>query len=201
MPKYDYVALDARGKETKGTIEVASQNEAIGRVKEMGLYPTKIVEAEKVQQQAGGEKGQACREGRGQKGRRHERESQHQDSRPVRPGEAEGVDDVHAPTGDACGRRPAAAARVARAGKTGTQCRRSRGYSASLRFPSRAGARFPRRWRSIPRSSTGCSSTWSRRANWAACWKSCSNAWPNFQKRRRRSRARSRPRSSIRSRC
>src|SRR5690349_15067965 len=48
MPKYDYVALDNRGKETKGTVEVASQNEAIGRVKEMGLFPTKIVEAEKV---------------------------------------------------------------------------------------------------------------------------------------------------------
>jgi type IV pilus assembly protein PilC len=52
MPKYNYVALDARGAETKGTIEVASQNEAIGRVKEMGLFPTKIVEAEK----GGGEK-------------------------------------------------------------------------------------------------------------------------------------------------
>jgi type IV pilus assembly protein PilC len=48
MPKYDYVALDNRGKETKGTVEVASQNEAIGRVKEMGLFPTKIIEAEKV---------------------------------------------------------------------------------------------------------------------------------------------------------
>ncbi|MGB7748063.1 MAG: type II secretion system F family protein [Verrucomicrobiia bacterium] len=50
MPKYDYVALDARGKETKGTVEVASQNEAIGRVKEMGLFPTKIVETEKPQE-------------------------------------------------------------------------------------------------------------------------------------------------------
>jgi len=47
MPKYDYVALDSRGKETKGTVEVANQNEAIGRVKEMGLFPTKIVETEK----------------------------------------------------------------------------------------------------------------------------------------------------------
>jgi type II secretory pathway component PulF len=39
MPKYNYVAMDAHGKETKGTLEVASQNEAIGRVKEMGLFP------------------------------------------------------------------------------------------------------------------------------------------------------------------
>ncbi|MGA2279514.1 MAG: type II secretion system F family protein [Verrucomicrobiota bacterium] len=71
MPKYDYVALDSRGKETKGTVEVASQNEAIGRVKEMGLFPTKIVETEKIQEKksslkktrsaarAGGKKGGA----------------------------------------------------------------------------------------------------------------------------------------------
>src|SRR5215472_10968879 len=47
MPKYNYVALDQKGNETKGTIEVGSQNEAIGRVKEMGLFPTKITETEK----------------------------------------------------------------------------------------------------------------------------------------------------------
>src|SRR4051795_9520172 len=47
MPKFNYVAMDSRGKETKGTLEVASQNEAIGRLKEMGYFPTKVVEAEK----------------------------------------------------------------------------------------------------------------------------------------------------------
>ena len=47
MPKFNYVAMDSHGKETKGTLEVGSQNEAIGRVKEMGLFPTKIVEIDK----------------------------------------------------------------------------------------------------------------------------------------------------------
>ena len=47
MPKYTYVALDKLGNETKGTLEVGSQNEAIGRVKDMGLFPTKITETEK----------------------------------------------------------------------------------------------------------------------------------------------------------
>jgi type IV pilus assembly protein PilC len=56
MPKYDYIALDSRGKETKGSIEVGSQNEAIGRVKEMGLFPTKIVEAERIQDKSAGKK-------------------------------------------------------------------------------------------------------------------------------------------------
>jgi len=56
MPKYNYVALDARGNETKGTLDVATQNEAIGRVKEMGLFPTKIAEAEKAQERQAGKK-------------------------------------------------------------------------------------------------------------------------------------------------
>jgi type IV pilus assembly protein PilC len=53
MPKFSYVAMDQKGKEQKGTIEVASQNEAIGRVKEMGLFPTKIVEVDKVKEKGG----------------------------------------------------------------------------------------------------------------------------------------------------
>ena len=67
MPKYDYVALDSRGKETKGSIEVASQNEAIGRVKEMGLFPTKIAEAAKVQEKSAGKKAKPAARG-GKKG-------------------------------------------------------------------------------------------------------------------------------------
>jgi type IV pilus assembly protein PilC len=52
MPKFNYVAMDSRGKETKGTLEVASQNEAIGRLKEMGYFPTKVVEADKGKDKA-----------------------------------------------------------------------------------------------------------------------------------------------------
>lgn len=53
MPKFNYVAMDSRGKETKGTLEVANQNEAIGRLKEMGYFPTKVVEAEKPKEKGG----------------------------------------------------------------------------------------------------------------------------------------------------
>jgi type IV pilus assembly protein PilC len=52
MPRFNYEALDKTGNTTKGTIEVGSQNEAIGRVKDMGLYPTKISEAEKEDKSA-----------------------------------------------------------------------------------------------------------------------------------------------------
>jgi len=50
MPKFSYVAMDKQGKESKGTLEVANQNEAIARVKEMDLFPTKIVEVDKAKE-------------------------------------------------------------------------------------------------------------------------------------------------------
>ena len=56
MPKYNYVAMDSRGKETKGTLEVANQNEAINRLKEMGFFPTKVAEAEKPKEKGGDKK-------------------------------------------------------------------------------------------------------------------------------------------------
>src|ERR1017187_1866006 len=69
MPKYDYVALDNRGKETKGTVEVASQNEAIGRGKEMGLFPTKSGETEKSQDKKSSQKKpRSASKARGKKG-------------------------------------------------------------------------------------------------------------------------------------
>jgi type IV pilus assembly protein PilC len=64
MPKFSYVAMDSRGKETKGTLDVNNQNEAIGRLKEMGFFPTKVVEVDKTKEKAeskakGGGKGAA----------------------------------------------------------------------------------------------------------------------------------------------
>lgn len=47
MAKFSYVAMDQKGKETRGTIEVASQSEALARIKEMGLFPTKVVQLDK----------------------------------------------------------------------------------------------------------------------------------------------------------
>ncbi|MGO8926533.1 MAG: type II secretion system F family protein [Limisphaerales bacterium] len=68
MPKYNYVAMDAHGKESKGTLEVASQNEAIGRVKEMGLFPTKIVELDKAKEKGEKKAGPAPKAGAKKKG-------------------------------------------------------------------------------------------------------------------------------------
>src|SRR5688572_20468638 len=57
MPKFSYVAMDSRGKETKGTLDVANQNEAIGRLKEMGYFPTKVVETDKTKDKKADTKG------------------------------------------------------------------------------------------------------------------------------------------------
>jgi type IV pilus assembly protein PilC len=67
MPKFNYVAMDSHGKETKGTLEVNSQNEAIGRVKEMGLFPTKIVEVERAKPDRKGGKPAGGKGGGGKK--------------------------------------------------------------------------------------------------------------------------------------
>lgn len=45
MPKYEYTAVDARGKETSGEMETESPAAAINKLKEMGYFPTKITEA------------------------------------------------------------------------------------------------------------------------------------------------------------
>ncbi|MEQ2006234.1 MAG: type II secretion system F family protein [Limisphaerales bacterium] len=47
MPVFTYEAMDAKGKPTKGTLEVANQGEALTRLKEMGYFPTKVVESDK----------------------------------------------------------------------------------------------------------------------------------------------------------
>jgi type IV pilus assembly protein PilC len=69
MPKYNYVAMDAHGKESKGTLEVASQNEAIGRVKEMNLFPTKIVEVQTAKDKSAKKAGSAPKAGAKKKGK------------------------------------------------------------------------------------------------------------------------------------
>jgi type IV pilus assembly protein PilC len=43
MSNYSYVAVDPQGMETRGTLDVADQSEALRRIKEMGLFPTKVL--------------------------------------------------------------------------------------------------------------------------------------------------------------
>jgi type IV pilus assembly protein PilC len=45
MSSYAYVAVDPAGTEMRGTLEVSNQSEALRRIKEMGLFPTRVLEA------------------------------------------------------------------------------------------------------------------------------------------------------------
>ena len=59
MTSYSYIALDARGRETRGALSVESQLEAVRRLKEMGFFPTKVTPGRKAS--AGGPKGSSHR--------------------------------------------------------------------------------------------------------------------------------------------
>ena len=51
MSNYSYVAVDPQGTESRGTLDVSDQTEALRRIKEMGLFPTKVL-AEKPRYRA-----------------------------------------------------------------------------------------------------------------------------------------------------
>jgi type IV pilus assembly protein PilC len=53
MTTYSYAAVDSRGKGTKGTLQAASQNEALQRIKDMGFFPMKVTEAKSPLSPAG----------------------------------------------------------------------------------------------------------------------------------------------------
>jgi type IV pilus assembly protein PilC len=44
MPRYTFVALDARGQESTGLVDAASANEAIGQLRQAGYFPTNVNE-------------------------------------------------------------------------------------------------------------------------------------------------------------
>lgn len=44
MPRFNYIALDARGQESTGVIEAASSNDAVGQLRQSGYFPTSVVE-------------------------------------------------------------------------------------------------------------------------------------------------------------
>jgi len=44
MPRFTYVALDARGQESTGLVDAASSNDAIGELRRAGYFPTHVYE-------------------------------------------------------------------------------------------------------------------------------------------------------------
>ncbi len=48
MPRFVYTALDARGQESNGVLDAASQGEAVTQLRQSGFFPTSVVEAGKT---------------------------------------------------------------------------------------------------------------------------------------------------------
>lgn len=46
MPKFNYTAMDASGRETNGTVEAPSQSQAIAKIRGQQLFPTRITAAD-----------------------------------------------------------------------------------------------------------------------------------------------------------
>ena len=44
MPRFNYIALDARGQEATGLVEAVSSNAAINQLRQAGFFPTSVVE-------------------------------------------------------------------------------------------------------------------------------------------------------------
>jgi type IV pilus assembly protein PilC len=56
MPKFSYVALDARGQESVGVIDANSTNDAVAQLRSAGYFPTSVVEEGKGGARAAGRK-------------------------------------------------------------------------------------------------------------------------------------------------
>jgi type IV pilus assembly protein PilC len=57
MAKFNYVALDPKGKEISGVLESESSTAAVGRIREMGYFPTNVTEVGKVPGKKAGKTG------------------------------------------------------------------------------------------------------------------------------------------------
>ena len=44
MPKFNYVALDAKGKEQTGSMEAENSNAVVAKLRGNGLFPTNVSE-------------------------------------------------------------------------------------------------------------------------------------------------------------
>ena len=68
MPKFNYVAMDAAGKEQKAQIEAANENEAGSLLKAKGLFPTRITEVKGDSGGGGNKKKTGPKSRKGEKG-------------------------------------------------------------------------------------------------------------------------------------
>lgn len=57
MANFQYIALDAKGEQTTGTVQAGSEADAVAQLRTQGLYPTQVVQEGKGKLSAAGKKG------------------------------------------------------------------------------------------------------------------------------------------------
>ena len=67
MPNFQYIAMDAKGEQTSGTIEASNESEALSKLRQGGLYPTQIAlagqKAKKAAKKSAGKAGAKAKTG------------------------------------------------------------------------------------------------------------------------------------------
>jgi type IV pilus assembly protein PilC len=61
MANFQYIALDAKGEQTTGSVEADSEADAVAQLRTQGLYPTQVVQDGKGKLSAAGKKGGGAR--------------------------------------------------------------------------------------------------------------------------------------------
>jgi type IV pilus assembly protein PilC len=69
MPRFNYVALDARGQEASGLLEAASSNAAISQLRQAGYFPTSVIEEAIISADGRESRGRAAKAARATKPR------------------------------------------------------------------------------------------------------------------------------------
>ena len=70
MANFQYIALDAKGDQTTGTVQAGSEADAVAQLRTQGLYPTQVIQEGKGKLTSGakgkgGAKGKATRPQKG----------------------------------------------------------------------------------------------------------------------------------------
>ena len=64
MANFQYIALDAKGDQTTGTVQAGSEADAVAQLRTQGLYPTQVIQEGKGKLSAAGKKAAAKARGK-----------------------------------------------------------------------------------------------------------------------------------------
>ena len=64
MANFQYIALDAKGEQTTGTVQAGAEADAVAQLRAQGLYPTQVIQEGKGKLSVAGKKAAAKARGK-----------------------------------------------------------------------------------------------------------------------------------------